>query len=148
MSRDNRKRLGTPVRADAGRVFREPLVSIPPIIGNESGMEWDGVCPRSQRTSVTKLKLAPKSLNSANHCSSTLPVASSFDICSSIIVLLLGNIRLGFLWFPTDSVKMRSRMFLVSYTSQRFDTGSHHFFVIFLARNKVSVNHMNPNESR
>lgn len=30
VSRDNRKRLGTPVRADAGRLFREPLVFIPP----------------------------------------------------------------------------------------------------------------------
>ena len=30
VSRDNRKRLGTPVRADAGRMFREPLVFIPP----------------------------------------------------------------------------------------------------------------------
>lgn len=57
------------------------------------------------------------------------------------------TLGLGFLWFPTDC-EMRSRMFLVSYTSQRFDTGSHHFFVIFLARNKVSVNHMSPNKLR
>ena len=40
------------------------LFSFLQIIGNESGMEWDGVCPRSQRTSMTKLKPAPKSLNS------------------------------------------------------------------------------------
>lgn len=59
---------------------------------------------------------------------SLLPLvfALAFSCCSP------GNTRLGISLVPYGLCEMKSRTFLESLTSQGFDSGSHHFFVVFL----------------
>lgn len=82
-----------------------------------------------------KIKLVSVSQLSS-YCFATSPTMSSFDICSSITVLLPGKPDAWDFFGSLRLCEMRSRMFLKSYTWQEFDTGSHHFFVVSMGKTR------------
>lgn len=122
------------------------------ITGDETGPEWDDTCPKSHRKSMTKLKFAPKSLNSKSlfsHFTNCIFLWYLFQHHSATPWETLG---LGFLWFPTDSVRWWTERFFCFVSCVLHLPGIRYrkpsFLCYFLGRNKVSVNNMSSNESR
>lgn len=148
VSRDSKEKSGSPVRADAGRTFREHLVFFPPNYGwwNRPWMGW--CLPKvTQEISWQNWNL---------HINLSILKPLFFPFTNHIFLWYLfqhhsaapwETLGLGFLWFPMGSVRRGAECFLHPSPPKIWHRRPS-FFCYFLGRNEISVNYMSPNESR